>query len=353
MMFLLQETYLDAIHSAKHPTDLSKGQQPTTKPLTPLLTDSSSQIAIGGCPDPTIKLDAFISATSDAIIAANTSLSDQIKNDSELDEISIDRCTLLFSIIRDLLAMTSNLFIRCGFTSAQLLLPLVTSDPINSELFGTPSTAQVQCFVLLRFIRFGFQTEVEAEELYGDLDTEKQKSATDVNGVNSQTASATQSNLRQTFLKDLLTSFKELKTVSSSAPSFTLDRFKSLLRVVTPRINDLVKLRKFVATSVVLDPPPLVSRLAILIAISFLVQILRSSYLMEPDLLQKSELFKPHRLPPESVALPLPFSPGLPCRFPTSLVFGKARLQGASAALSILQLAREMVRYSIAAVASS
>lgn len=71
-------------------------------------------------------------------------------------------------------------------------------------------------------------------------------------------------------------------------------------------------------------------------------QILHASHLIEPELMDRQNFNRPHRL--TSIArLPVPFCPGLPCRFPTTLALGKAGSQGASPALSIVRLADEMV----------
>lgn len=67
--------------------------------------------------------------------------------------------------------------------------------------------------------------------------------------------------------------------------------------------------------------------------------------MIESELLMKSTLSNPDQLIDGSVALPFPFSPGLPCRFPIPLIIDKSPSRGgASAALTVMKLAEDMVR---------
>lgn len=123
-------------------------------------------------------------------------------------------------------------------------------------------------------------------DLYGDLDASLVKIPSSTNGTESQTISAPmapapatpaassqilptpKSNLRDGFLKDLLTSLETLQSVNSTLSPTTpeLKELRKILDLATPIISELIKLRSFVASSLVLDSAPLVSRLCCLIS---------------------------------------------------------------------------------------
>lgn len=153
-----QDLYLETVHSIRHPSDAKGKSKPSIDPVTGQL--NLSTVAVGGTPDPAIKLDAFINLTSEAMVTASDSLPEKIKNyntlsnslsspsdhsasSSSSSSLDLLRYSLLSFIVRDLLTISSNLFTRCGFTSAQLLLPLVTSVTINAEALGHNTKGQV------------------------------------------------------------------------------------------------------------------------------------------------------------------------------------------------------------------
>lgn len=162
-----QETYLDVIYSTKvAATDVAGATKPKSStpsqisnPIKPLSIEAqhsnssspSSSIAVGATPDPAIKLDAFIQLVSDTIKDISNAVNDVIQRREQhqdrpveeplLSSENLERYSLVFRILRDLLGMTSNLFRRCHLTSAEVLMALVTSEPINAEVLGPQQVA--------------------------------------------------------------------------------------------------------------------------------------------------------------------------------------------------------------------
>lgn len=146
--FFSKETYLDAVFSAKGlpPSDKkSPGSHPLDAPF------SSSSVVVGGKPDPVIKLDAFINLISEILETKGASLQKKIQQATKMEDADlkatpnicaladadeVKRWFLLACIVRDLTGTISNVFMRCGFNSAELLLPLVTNEAISVEALG-------------------------------------------------------------------------------------------------------------------------------------------------------------------------------------------------------------------------
>lgn len=106
------------------------------------------------------------------------------------------------------------------------------------------------CVVMDNF--FIFQND-DAATLYAGMEMERKQKQ-------DPSCDSTTRNIRQTFLKDFLTSLETLQNIKIAATTTECTAFRcNFFSSFTDGIQEVRKLRQLVATVVTMDPPPLVS----------------------------------------------------------------------------------------------